>query len=100
MLKFLQLIRFPNLVMIALTQFLFFYYWIVPFDDCYIKIDLFSCVVLATILIAAGGNIINDFFARLGSRACRLDGRLSFSIYLPSGNQHLVPFTQARDFFC
>ena len=62
MLKFLQLIRFPNLVMIALTQFLFFYYWIVPFDDCYIKIDLFSCVVLATILIAAGGNIINDFF--------------------------------------
>ncbi|WP_298510901.1 geranylgeranylglycerol-phosphate geranylgeranyltransferase [uncultured Kordia sp.] len=61
MAKFLQLIRFPNLVMIALTQFLFYFYWIVPFDDhLYISIDLFSCVVLATILIAAGGNIIND----------------------------------------
>ncbi len=62
MVKFLQLIRFPNLVMIALTQFLFFYYWIVPFDDCYIKIGLFSFVVLATVFIAAGGNIINDIF--------------------------------------
>ncbi|EDP94943.1 geranylgeranylglycerol-phosphate geranylgeranyltransferase [Kordia algicida OT-1] len=62
MTKFLQLIRFPNLVMIALTQLLFFYYWIVPFDKCYIKIDLFSCVVLATVFIAVGGNIINDIF--------------------------------------
>ncbi|MBC8754032.1 geranylgeranylglycerol-phosphate geranylgeranyltransferase [Kordia sp. YSTF-M3] len=62
MLKFLQLIRFPNLVMIALTQFLFFYYWIVPFDDCHIKSDLFLCVMIATIFIAAGGNIINDIF--------------------------------------
>lgn len=62
MVKFLQLIRFPNLVMMALTQLLFFYYWIVPFDDCYIKIDLFLCVVFATICIAAGGNIINDIF--------------------------------------
>ncbi|MGH1383937.1 geranylgeranylglycerol-phosphate geranylgeranyltransferase [Kordia sp.] len=62
MAKFLQLIRFPNLVMIALTQFLFYYYWILPFNDCYISTNLFSCVVFATILIAAGGNIINDIF--------------------------------------
>lgn len=59
---FLQLIRFPNLVMIALMQFLFYYYWIVPFDTHYIQIGLFSYVVLATIFIAAGGNIINDIF--------------------------------------
>jgi len=62
MYKFLQLIRFPNLVMIALTQFLFYYCWIVPFDTSYITIDLFFCVVLATVFIAAGGNIINDIF--------------------------------------
>lgn len=62
MTKFLQLIRFPNLVMMALTQLLFYYYWIVPFDNCYIKEKLFFGVVLATVLIAAGGNIINDIF--------------------------------------
>jgi len=62
MIKFLQLIRFPNLIMIALMQFLFYYYWIVPFDDCHIKSDLFLCVMMATVFIAAGGNIINDIF--------------------------------------
>ncbi|WP_420572849.1 geranylgeranylglycerol-phosphate geranylgeranyltransferase [Kordia sp.] len=63
MAKFLQLIRFPNLVMIALTQFLFYYYWIVPFDSsCFIRKPFFLYVVLATIFIAAGGNIINDIF--------------------------------------
>jgi len=60
--KFLQLIRFPNLVMMALTQFLFFYYWIVPFHAQYISIDLLLCVVFTTVFIAAGGNIINDIF--------------------------------------
>ena len=62
MAKFLQLIRFPNLVMIALTQFLIYYYWIPSSDYSYISIDLFHYVVLGTILIAAGGNIINDIF--------------------------------------
>ncbi|MEM6684798.1 MAG: geranylgeranylglycerol-phosphate geranylgeranyltransferase [Bacteroidota bacterium] len=62
MIKFLQLIRFPNLVMIALTQFLFYYYWILPFDECYLSLNLFICGVLATVFIAAGGNIINDIF--------------------------------------
>ncbi|PTX62211.1 4-hydroxybenzoate polyprenyltransferase [Kordia periserrulae] len=60
--KFLQLVRFPNLVMIALTQFLFYVYWIAPFDDSYISSKLFIFVVLATVFIAAGGNIINDIF--------------------------------------
>ncbi|WP_114903437.1 UbiA family prenyltransferase [Kordia sp. SMS9] len=62
MAKFLQLIRFPNLVMIALTQFLFYFFWILPFPDHYISIELFSLVVFATVFIAAGGNIINDIF--------------------------------------
>lgn len=62
MYKFLQLIRFPNLVMIALTQLIFFYCWITHFETCYIKIDLFLCVIFATVFIAAGGNIINDIF--------------------------------------
>ena len=62
MYKFLQLIRFPNLVMIALTQFLMYWYWINPFDTCYMKFDMFIYVMLATVCIAAGGNIINDIF--------------------------------------
>ncbi len=62
MATFLQLIRFPNLVMIALTQFLFYFFWIPSLDYSYISIDLFNNVVIATILIAIGGNIINDIF--------------------------------------
>ena len=62
MATFLQLIRFPNLVMIALTQFLFYAYWILPFTQHYISTGLFTGVVCATVLIAAGGNIINDIF--------------------------------------
>ncbi|MEM6722305.1 MAG: geranylgeranylglycerol-phosphate geranylgeranyltransferase [Bacteroidota bacterium] len=62
MTKFLQLIRFPNLVMMALTQFLIYKYWIVPYDTCYMQFDLFIYVILSTVCIAAGGNIINDIF--------------------------------------
>ena len=62
MAKFLQLIRFPNLVMMALTQFLFYFYWIQPFTQHYIEFGQFIMIVLATVFIAAGGNIINDIF--------------------------------------
>ncbi|WP_053002181.1 geranylgeranylglycerol-phosphate geranylgeranyltransferase [Kordia jejudonensis] len=91
MAKFLQLIRFPNLVMIALTQFLFFYYWIVPFDDCYIKIGLFSLVVLATILIAAGGNIINDIFDVETDRINK-PHKLFIDTYISKKNAYLLYF--------
>jgi 4-hydroxybenzoate polyprenyltransferase len=48
--------------MIILTQLLFYYYWILPFRVDYLSLELFSFVVLATVCIAAGGNIINDIY--------------------------------------
>lgn len=91
MTKFLQLIRFPNLVMIALTQFIFYYYWILPFDDSYISIDLFSCVVFATIFIAAGGNIINDIFDIQTDRINK-PHKLFIDTFISKKNAYLVYF--------
>jgi len=63
---FLRLIRWPNLLFIALTQFLFLYAVIKPkmaslvssrFSDF-----LFIHLVMASVLIAAAGYIINDYF--------------------------------------
>lgn len=66
---FLRLIRWPNLVFIALTQWLF-YYCIV--DSLYIsganhsnypnQDFLFYLLMLASVVIAAAGYIINDYF--------------------------------------
>lgn len=60
---FLKLIRFKNLLIIALTQLLIKYVLINPFSH---KISLsnfdFSLLALSTILIAGAGNIINDYF--------------------------------------
>ena len=65
---FLRLIRWPNLVFIALTQILFFY-TILPFvysnhllSERVLTATNFYLLVLATILIAAAGYIINDYF--------------------------------------
>ena len=59
---FLQLIRYPNLAIIILTQFLTYYFII----DCY-PIHYFSnqgilLLIAGSVLIAAAGNIINDVF--------------------------------------
>lgn len=62
MIKFLQLIRFPNLVMIILTQYLCKYYLINPYASYSLDSLRFFCLVLATVCIAAGGNIINDIY--------------------------------------
>ncbi|MEP7142144.1 MAG: geranylgeranylglycerol-phosphate geranylgeranyltransferase [Ferruginibacter sp.] len=66
---FLRLIRWPNLVFIALTQLLFFYCIIIPsLPDSYYQQNykltpiLFYLLVTASVLIAAGGYIINDYF--------------------------------------
>jgi 4-hydroxybenzoate polyprenyltransferase len=59
-----QLIRFPNLVMIVVSQYISAVYLVFKGDywgDTLLRKDLFI-VVLATVLIAAGGNIINDYF--------------------------------------
>jgi 4-hydroxybenzoate polyprenyltransferase len=60
---FLKLIRFKNLVIIVLTQLLVKYVLINPFS---FKVSLnnfdFCLLALSTLLIAAAGNIINDYF--------------------------------------
>ncbi|OJX36357.1 MAG: hypothetical protein BGO87_07845 [Flavobacteriia bacterium 40-80] len=62
---FLNLVRYKNLLIIALTMYsvLFFYtifgsYFVMSFQE---KIDFFL-LVFSTVLIAAAGNIINDYF--------------------------------------
>lgn len=63
--SFLKLIRFPNLIIVALTQYLLQYLILIPaFKSVGLSPLLdhfhFSILVLSTILIAAGGYIIND----------------------------------------
>lgn len=64
---FLKLIRFPNLIILALAQCLIYYMVVVPL----LKTSEFTpslhtwqflLIVLSTVLIAAGGYVINDFF--------------------------------------
>ncbi len=62
---FLQLIRFPNLIIVALTQYLMRYCIIEPalkIDNVTASLDIFHffLLVLSTVLIAAGGYVIND----------------------------------------
>ena len=66
---FFRLIRWPNLVFIALTQFLFYYCIITPsLPESYFQQSrslsppVFYLLVLASVLIAAAGYIINDYF--------------------------------------
>lgn len=64
---FLKLIRFPNLVIIALTQYAIRFGIIYPFlvqanQSLFLSESLFAGLVLSTVLIAAAGYIINDYF--------------------------------------
>ncbi|HET9825412.1 MAG TPA: geranylgeranylglycerol-phosphate geranylgeranyltransferase [Chitinophagaceae bacterium] len=64
---FLKLVRLQNLIFIALTQFLFYYCILVPLlESAGLKISLgevpFILLVIASVLIAAAGYIINDYF--------------------------------------
>jgi 4-hydroxybenzoate polyprenyltransferase len=64
---FFKLIRWPNLFFIALTQFLFYYFIFFPLTNQGFKLSnnsdfLFYLLVTASVLIAAGGYIINDYF--------------------------------------
>lgn len=67
--SFFRLIRWPNLVFIALTQALFYYAVILPvLPQVYyslekkLTIPVLALLILASILIAAAGYIINDYF--------------------------------------
>lgn len=64
---FLRLIRWPNLLFIALTQFLFVYCVMIPvFKDSAILPNVrgwnFVLICISSVLIAAAGYIINDYF--------------------------------------
>src|SRR5215204_706953 len=64
---FLGLIRGLNLLFIALTQVLFYYFILIPiFSDegmrPFLHQKLFFLLVLASVFIAAAGYIINDYF--------------------------------------
>jgi len=77
MLSLLKLIRLPNLVIIALTQYVMRYFIIQPILAINrIKLQLsdinFAILVVATLFIAAGGYIINDYF---DTKADRLNKR-------------------------
>ncbi|MFD0861804.1 geranylgeranylglycerol-phosphate geranylgeranyltransferase [Sungkyunkwania multivorans] len=61
MLPILNLIRYPNLLIIAATQYVFKYFVVDPMMKASALNDWqFALLVLATICIAAAGNIIND----------------------------------------
>lgn len=64
---FLKLVRFQNLIFIAVTQFLFYYCILVPLlqsAGAGISLDQtrFIMLVAASVLIAAAGYTINDYF--------------------------------------
>lgn len=66
---FLQLIRWPNLLFIAITQLMFHFFVVVPSATgevhnfpLRLTTPLLLILCLASVLIAAGGYIINDYF--------------------------------------
>ena len=66
---FLRLIRWPNLVFIVLTQFLFYYCIVLPDYEShgidhawFLSWKAFRFLVASSVLIAAAGYIINDYF--------------------------------------
>ncbi len=67
--SFFRLVRWPNLVFIALTQLLFYYCIIQPcLPGVYASLDkkltlpVFIVLIVASVFIAAAGYIINDYF--------------------------------------
>ncbi len=65
---FFRLVRWPNLVIIGVTQLLFYFCFVLPIytgnENVYSPFtgNYFILQILASILIAAAGNIINDYF--------------------------------------
>lgn len=67
MIHFFKLIRWKNLIMIALVQYLVKYALLLPFYESYQVITTlstlaFTLLVIATVCIAAGGYVINDIY--------------------------------------
>ncbi len=63
---FFRLIRLQNLLIIVITQVLFYYALIAPLIDkgihTILHINHFLLLILSSVFIAAAGNIINDYF--------------------------------------
>lgn len=71
LIAFIRLVRWPNLFFIMLTQTLYYFFLFRPLlnDDGAVefyfkgeRMGLFGLLMLASVLIAAGGYIINDYF--------------------------------------
>jgi 4-hydroxybenzoate polyprenyltransferase len=64
MINFLNLIRWKNLLLIALVQLLVKYALLEPFEVVHFTLNDFgfALLVLATLCIAAAGNVINDIY--------------------------------------
>lgn len=67
MISFIKLIRLPNLLIIALTQYAIRYGLMYPLllsSDIHLQMSQFNffLLVFSSVLIAAGGYIINDYF--------------------------------------
>ncbi len=61
--QYLSFLRFPNLVIIALTQYVLRFCTLYLFTDTPVFSELdFLIMVLATMIVAAGGYIINDIY--------------------------------------
>ncbi len=58
----LRLVRWQNLLIILLTQSLVWYCIVVPQNPVVLNFFRFSLLTLSTVLIAAAGYIINDYF--------------------------------------
>jgi 4-hydroxybenzoate polyprenyltransferase len=63
---FLRLVRWPNLVFIVVTQLLFYYCIVASLIkapvDTHFSFEIFILLIIASVLIAAAGYIINDYF--------------------------------------
>jgi 4-hydroxybenzoate polyprenyltransferase len=61
--NWLSFLRFPNLIIVALTQYLMRYCTLYLFTDSPVFSDFdFLIMVLATVIVAAGGYVINDIY--------------------------------------
>jgi len=58
----LQLVRWQNLLIIFLTQLLAWWCVVMPQSPAILNLFNFCCLALSTVLIAAAGYIINDYF--------------------------------------
>ena len=65
-LSFFRLIRWPNLLFILFTQFLYYYCIVLPVEmppvNSTFSYPLFIYLIIASVLIAAAGYVINDYF--------------------------------------